>query len=208
MITLRKAKSSDCQFLASIVLMAEDTGYEITAYTKMFNMPNDELLPVFEKILNNEKEGHPLTYRSYIVALIDNVPAAAIAVYCEGEFGDSNHLTTGALMTGFDRKSMSAAFSFLKQHSELAFVKKNNSLQIDCVATLPDYRGKGLLKSLIEDAERIARIKNISELQIQVWKKNEQAIKAYEKLGFKITDERLSKSVVGNGKLIMTKIIY
>lgn len=207
MISVRRAQLADCHFLASVILIAEDTGFEITAYTKMFNKSNEELLPVFEKIINNETEGHPLTYRSYLIATANSIPAAALAVYSEGEHGDSNHLTTGALMTGFDRKSMVTAFSFLKDHTELGITKGINTLQIDCVATLPEYRGKGLLKELIKEAEKVAMQKKVSEMQIQVWKMNDNAIKAYQKLGFVIVDERLSKDDDKNGKILMVKKI-
>ncbi len=205
MIAVRKAQVVDCGFLANIILLAENTGFEVTAYTKMFSKTNDELLPVFEKMINNETQGHPLTYRSYIIATENDKPAAAIAIYKEGEFGDSNHLTTGALMTGFDRKSMVGAFGFLKRNSELGITKKLNSMQIDCVGTLPEFRGKGMLRHLIGEAETIAKENHISEMEIQVWKKNEGAINAYKKLGFIISEERLSLSEEGNGKVLMSK---
>lgn len=207
MITIRKAQQSDCTFLASIVLLAEDTGFEITSYTKMFNRSIEELLPIFEKIISNDTQGHPLTFRSYIIALEDGIRASAIALYKEGEFGDSNHLTTGALMTGFDRKSMSTAFGFLRKHSELGITKKAKSLQIDCVATLPEYRGKGMLRNLIAEAELVAKQNEVSELQILVWKKNEAAINAYKKLGFVIEEERASLLEPNNGKVLMIKKI-
>lgn len=207
MITIRKAQQSDCSFLASIILLAENTGNEITAYTKMFNKTNEELLPIFEKIINNETQGHPLAYKSFLIAAENGVPASAFAIYKEGEFGDSNHLTTGALMTGFDRKSMATAFGFLKNNSELGLTKKINTLQIDCVATLPEYRGKGMLRQLMHAAEQEAIMNQINELQIQVWKKNEGAINAYCKLGFKIEEEKLSHSEKENGKVLMIKNI-
>jgi len=207
MFTIRKAQESDCSFLANIILIAEDTGYEITAYTKMFNKSNEELQPIFEKIINNEIEGHPLTYKSYLIACENGNPVAALAVYLEGEFGDSNHLTTGALMNGFDRKSIISAFGFLKKHSELSITKKIKTLQVDCVATLPEHRGKGLLRLLLSEIEVIAKKRGVEEIQIQLWKKNENAMNAYKKLGFVFSEERLSLSEVNNGKVLLIKKI-
>lgn len=207
MITIRKAEVSDCNFIAKIILLAESTGFEITSYTKMFGKTNDELLPYFEKMINNETNGHPLTYKSYVIACVDNVPASAISVYKEGEYGDSNHLMTGALMTGFDRKSVAAAFGFLKIHSDISIQKKINTLQIDCVATLPEYRGKGILKRLLSETEKMAHNAQLNEIQIQVWKKNEGAVKVYEKSGYKIVTEMMSNTDSGNGKTLMVKKI-
>lgn len=207
MITIRNAEQSDCGFLANIILLAESTGFEITSYTKMFGKTNEELLPHFQKIINNDTNGHPLTYKSYLIACVDTIPVSAISVYKEGEFGDSNHLMTGALMTGFDRKSVAQAFGFLKNHHELSISKKINTLQIDCVATLPEFRGKGILKQLLLESEKIALEKNCEEIQIQVWKQNEGAVKVYEKLGYAIVREQLSHQDDGNGKIIMIKTL-
>lgn len=205
MIQIKRAKSEDIPFIAKIVLMAESTGYEITSYEKMFGQKAEDLIPIFEKILANKLSGFPLAVDSYLIAFSDDQPVAAISVYVEGENGDSNHLMTGALMSGFDRKSLGQAFAFLKNNHELSIPKKRGSLQIDCVATFPEFRGKGLLKELLKEAEKLAQEKNCSELQIQVWKKNENAVKAYEKLGFTVTEERLSNSDSTNGKILITK---
>lgn len=207
MINIRKATKEDIPFLAGIILLAESTGNEITSYTKMFGMTDEELQPMIEKSITNDMKGHPLTYHTYLVATVDGAPAAAISVYTEGEFGDSNHLMTGALMNGFDRKKIGPAFAFLKEHAYLNIPKTRNTLQIDCVATLPEFRGQGLLKQLVNEAERMAADAGIRELQIQVWKKNEGAVSAYGKLGYVTTAEQLSQEDKTNGKIVMTKTI-
>ncbi|MCD6017988.1 MAG: acetyltransferase, superfamily protein [Bacteroidetes bacterium] len=207
MITVRKAEKTDCHFLARIILLAESTGFEITSYTGMFGKTTEELVPSFEKMIDNDTDGHPLTYKSYLIACVDGIPASAISVYKEGEFGDSNHLMTGALMTGFDRKSVALAFGFLKNHGDITIQKTPGTLQIDCVATMPEYRGKGLLKELMKAAEQRGKELNTGEIQIQVWKKNEGAVAAYEKAGYKIVKEMMSAVDEGNGKILMIKNI-
>lgn len=207
MVTVRKATKDDCHFIAEIILLAESTGNEITSYTKMFGMSDEELMVTMEKMIANEIEGHPLTYRTYLIATIDNQPVAAISAYKESEAGDSNHLMTGVLMTGFDRKKVSAAFGFLKQNAYLSIPKGRGTMQIDCVATLPEHRRKGLLKLLIAEAEKEAAAKGVNEVQIQVWKKNTTAVKAYEKLGYQVVAEQLSNEDIENGKQLMTKKI-
>jgi ribosomal protein S18 acetylase RimI-like enzyme len=207
MISIRKAQQTDCRFIATIILLAESTGFEITSYSSMFDKTNETLLPIFEKIIDNETEGHPLTYKSYLIACVDDIPASAISVYNEGQFGDSTHLMTGALMTGFNRKDIALAFNFLKEHSEINIPKKNNTFQIDCVATLAEYRGLGLLKKLMNEAAKNAAELQVAEMQIQVWKKNQLATRIYEKYGYKICKETVSNTHIANGKILMTKII-
>lgn len=207
MIQIRKALAEDCKFLAEIILLAESTGFEITSYEKMFGMTKAEMLPVFETMMNNSTDGHPLTYHSWLIATVDGNPVSAISAYVEGTQGDSVHLMTGALMMGFDRKKIASAFSILKEHADITIQKTKHTMQIDCVATLPEHRGKGLLKQLIAAAEQIARDAGVKELEIQVWKKNETAVKVYEKSGFTVTQQKLSPFDTENGKLLMTKKI-
>ncbi len=208
MIAVRHATQADCSFLSEIILLAESTGFEIVSYSKMFSKTNEELSAIFSNIINNNTNGHPLAYQSFLIVCVNDIPAAAISLYKEGEYGDSNHLMTGALMTGFDRREIANAFSFLKMNSDINIPKKINSLQIDSVATLPAYRRKGFLTLLLAEAEKIACKSMVDELQIQVWKKNDIAVKSYEKYGYKVVSETSSKTNDGNGKVLMQKIIH
>jgi GNAT superfamily N-acetyltransferase len=49
---------------------------------------------------------------------------------------------------------------------------------------LPEYRGKGINKKIIEHLKNWASLQNIKELRLEVYYKNIPAIKAYEKIGF------------------------
>ncbi len=50
---------------------------------------------------------------------------------------------------------------------------------------IPEHRGKGINGSLIKKLLEWAHNKNILEIQLDVYAKNESAVKAYEKFGFK-----------------------
>lgn len=49
---------------------------------------------------------------------------------------------------------------------------------------LPQYRGKGINKMIINELKQWARIQGLTELRLQVYNDNEPAIKAYDKAGF------------------------
>jgi GNAT superfamily N-acetyltransferase len=49
---------------------------------------------------------------------------------------------------------------------------------------VPDHRGKGVNKMVMEELKRWAKEQNINELRLEVYVNNASAIKAYEKLGF------------------------
>ncbi len=200
-IQIKQALKKDCDFIAKIILFAESTGTETTTYQKMFDMDSKELLPIFAQIINNEKKGHSLTYTSYYIASINNKQVGAISAYIEGEHGSSNHLLTGALMSGFNREVLQESFRFLAKNRELHLEKTTGSLQIDSVATLANFSGKGVFSKLLKTAEEAYKKLGVSNSEIQVWKKNVLAIKTYEAKGYiqALESEKI------NGKIIMTK---
>ena len=50
---------------------------------------------------------------------------------------------------------------------------------------LPEHRGKGIAKKIIEKLKIWATSKNLTEMRLTVYDDNHQAIKAYEKAGMK-----------------------
>jgi RimJ/RimL family protein N-acetyltransferase len=55
---------------------------------------------------------------------------------------------------------------------------------IQSMFLLPDYRGKGLMKPLLDAVKEAATRDNVLELRLYVHKENQRAIKAYQREGF------------------------
>lgn len=60
-----------------------------------------------------------------------------------------------------------------KQHAHIGFIY-----------VVPDLRGRGISKVIIENLTAWARQQNINEVRLEVYFGNTPAIKAYEKMGF------------------------
>lgn len=204
---VREANADDAEFMAQVVLEAEATGSEITSYRKMFDLPKAQLIAAFSNGLKNSPPGHALSLHNFFIVEVNGKPAAGLSAYIEGSNGDSSHLTTAFLMQVIPRNILSAGFRLLRDNSEVSLAKTTNTLQIDCVATIPEYRGKGCLKLLLQSVLGQARQQHVKVAEIQVWMQNTSAIKAYEALGFVISREAKSDKFPGNGKLVMTKSI-
>ena len=58
------------------------------------------------------------------------------------------------------------------------------------VAVLPQFRGRGIAKKLIEHAESHAKEKGVKKLMLEVRASNIPAISLYEKLGFSVVGIR------------------
>jgi ribosomal protein S18 acetylase RimI-like enzyme len=62
------------------------------------------------------------------------------------------------------------------QHKKFAY--------IGFMYTMPEYRGKGINAMIIDALKNFAKSKGLTEMRLEVYFKNETAIKAYEKFGF------------------------
>jgi GNAT superfamily N-acetyltransferase len=62
------------------------------------------------------------------------------------------------------------------QHSAYAY--------LGFMYVLPAYRGRGINGKIIEDLRQWAALQGISEVRLEVYARNETAIRAYEKMGF------------------------
>ena len=65
------------------------------------------------------------------------------------------------------------------------FLQHTHHAYIGFIYVVPDLRGQGISKMVIEELRRWSREQNIHELRLRVYSDNTSAIKAYEKIGFK-----------------------
>jgi GNAT superfamily N-acetyltransferase len=74
------------------------------------------------------------------------------------------------------------------------YLKHQTNAYLGFMFVHPDYRGKGINGNIIEALKQFALSQGITEMRLEVYCKNESAIKAYEKIGFikHITEMRMS----------------
>jgi GNAT superfamily N-acetyltransferase len=64
------------------------------------------------------------------------------------------------------------------------YLKHQYHAYLGFMYVLPEYRGKGVNKRIIESLKNWAYLQNVKELRLDVYFNNIPAIKAYEKIGF------------------------
>ncbi len=65
------------------------------------------------------------------------------------------------------------------------YFKHSHYAYLGFMFTLPEYRGQGINRKIIENLNFWAKSKNVNEVRLQVYDENDSAIRAYEKAGFK-----------------------
>ena len=89
----------------------------------------------------------------------------------------------------------------------MVLLKRTTStgLRIYSVAVSPDYRGKGLARLLLDEAEKRARLNQKQYLTLEVSEINHQAIGLYRHSGFEVLGERPAYYKDGSKALLMRK---
>jgi ribosomal protein S18 acetylase RimI-like enzyme len=64
------------------------------------------------------------------------------------------------------------------------YLKHQKHAYLGFMYVVPEYRGKGINKKIIEALQQWSAVQNVTEFRLEVYHDNLPAIKAYEKIGF------------------------
>ena len=73
---------------------------------------------------------------------------------------------------------------YARIESSKPFLKHEKHAYLGFMYVLPEYRGKGLNKRIMDALKNWVASQNINEFRLEVYYDNVSAIKAYEKIGF------------------------
>jgi len=192
--TLRivEATPQHAPFLAWVTLTAFRSQLERGFWD--FMLDGDEAYKLrYLEALTTTEQLHWVHYSAFIVAEVDGRPASALCGYIDEELGgptlraagiEANQATgrtEAEASAGFDRAK--SIMNVLPEHPPGAWIVEN-------VATLPDYRRKGLVDRLMEEILERGRKRGATVADISVFIGNDPAQRAYEKCGFRAVAEK------------------
>jgi len=127
-----------------------------------------DIIPVMEINLRTLPE-HYSDY--FYESLLEELPEAFVVAEISGK------------IVGYIMCKMEHGFSNFKK---LGFVKKGHVVSI---AVMNEHRSKGLGSALVNESIKGVKIRQCSELYLEVRCSNNDAVRLYEKLGFSITQK-------------------
>lgn len=116
----------------------------------------------FERTFDPTVKPDPITY--YDLKMMLTAPHIEVAVA---------EINNKIIASGYARIDKSKPFLKHENHAYLGFMY-----------VLPEHRGKGINKQIIDHLKNWAASQNIKEFRLEVYYDNDSAIKAYEKVGF------------------------
>jgi ribosomal protein S18 acetylase RimI-like enzyme len=192
---IRRATRDDAGFLAWVML-ASSRSHVSRGIWDLIIGGDDAVCLDYLKRLALADPPSLCHYESFLVAEMDGRPAAALSVSKPADGGwrkvseamanVQRELEWTEADVAASRQRMAPAWAcFLPEAGEDWF--------IEFVATLPEYRRRGLVDALMREAIQQGVARGSKLAQITILQGNDAAQAAYEKWGFKVHDQRGSE---------------
>ena len=94
-----------------------------------------------------------------------------------------------------DDKIIGFLWGILRDAPDTAFHTPRRFLIVDMIGVSEVYRGKGVGRALMDEAEKWAKAQGITQSELSVWDFNEGARAMYGKMGYERIHQRLWKSL-------------
>ncbi|NNL66450.1 MAG: GNAT family N-acetyltransferase [Myxococcales bacterium] len=214
--TVRAAGEADVPFLIEAIIEAEKSGTDLIPYCRIFSLGEPELRELLASILEEDFEGQELCISGFRIAEVDGEPAGAACAWIEGAEGLPSTLVKANLLQHFlDADRLAAAKPHFERLGQLTLPRAAGAIQLESIYVRPAFRGRGITSRILtEHLEKLrAKAPDCERAQIILVKGNGNAQRAYEKLGFRITQERhaddpeLASIVPGDTKILMEKTL-
>lgn len=191
-LTFRQARRDDAAFLGKVMLLAS-RGHLKRGVWDLIIGGNDEYCLDYLRRLALEKPVSLCHYSSFIVAECDGHPAAALCGFDPRDGGWPVVMQNSACVA--QQLGWTVA-DFRKSAERAAPVwpcvpgEAEGARIIESVATLPEFRRRGLAEALLEKILQDGRRRANRLAQITILIDNYPAQAAYEKVGFRFFDEK------------------
>lgn len=128
-----------------------------------------------------------LHFSHYEVAEVDGRVAASIGAFGQADSGNLQ-LIAALKETGWTDREITAMISAVRGYTRVEPSIPRDAWMIENAATLPEYRGRGLISELLDRAIERGRARGFAKAQLACHIGNDAALRVYEKAGFEITE--------------------
>ena len=189
---IRKATEADSPFIAWVELAAARSHLTRGFFDVSLATPEGQTLGIIEKICVSEVISFS-HWSGFLVAEVDGTPAAGLSGYDPAERGTETFITAvqdGLARSGWADPEIEQAFERLMPFTTCSMETPPDCWVVEWVATRAEFRGRGLVHSLLEEILEEGRRRGFGQAQISLLLENHAAQRAYESAGFKAEEEK------------------
>lgn len=188
---INAASPENSTAISRLIYIAGQGHLEPSIYDLIFTGPpgpTPERLGQMERLLNAEARSW-FHHSFYDVAEVDGRVAASLCAFSKEE-GRARWLVAALREIGWDDADLVAMGERLQPVIRVEPRIPAGAWVIENVAAFPEFRRRGLVNALLERAIEKGRTRGHDHFQIGCVIGNETARAAYEKTGFRVTDEK------------------
>lgn len=187
--TIRRATLEDIPFIIEVIIEAEKSGTDKLGLSTLFDLSEEEVKTCLYSMLEEEISGCEFSIDSFFIAENNQEKIGAVGGWIEGNNDDKlpSAILKANLMSFYVPKENLLK---IKEKSDIIsgiqIERQEGSYQLEYVYLKPEYRGNGIINSLIE--EHVRQAESCKNMFVQVFANNIKAIHSYEKVGFIISN--------------------
>jgi ribosomal protein S18 acetylase RimI-like enzyme len=192
---LRRAAETDAAFLATVILLATRANLGKDWFDVLLADHQHERLPFIERLTRTAARSWWHYSRFWIAGLRDK-PAAALSCFRAGDgYAPSGEaFAEAAAAMGWDGEKQGQMWQRGGYIFSCSMSGGDELWTLENLATLPEYRGRGHARALIEQAMDEGRRAGCGRMQVTTLIGNAGAIHAYESVGFELVEEKRSEA--------------
>jgi translation initiation factor 4G len=188
------ASPEHAQFLARVILIAHRSHLERGLWDFLVGGSEADCLRFLEA-LTTTSQPHWAHYSTFIVAEVDGLPVSALGGYFEAELGTETAFIISAVreasgVVGRIEEDVIAGWQRAGSIAHVAPEHVPEAWVIENVATLPEFRRRGLVDRLLAEILDKGRRRGATTADVGVLIGNDPAQRAYEKAGFAVIGEK------------------
>ncbi len=191
-VEIRRAEAKDAAFIAWVELAASRSHRPIGFLDLAFPGDEKQRLTLIERLCRSEVFSI-CHWSGFFVAEVDGEPAAALSGYEPTKRGSDTFAAAmfeGLGGAGWSREDVAAVFGRMAPFLECVSDPADDRWVVEWVATRPEFRGRGLVHTLLRSILEEGRSRGYRHSQISVLIDNHPAQHAYESAGFVVEREK------------------
>ncbi|MGA7872864.1 MAG: GNAT family N-acetyltransferase [Candidatus Binatus sp.] len=189
---VRRGRADDAEFLARVMMLASRGHLRRGVWDLIAGGSENDCLDYLRRLALTE----PVSlchYSSFIVAEHDGCPAAALCGFDPRAGGWqllAEAMKSVQRQKGWTRADEKASAERTAPVWQCTFDALEGAWVVESVATMPEFRRRGLADSLMAEILDIGRARGHRIAQLTLLIGNVAAQRAYEKAGFSVTEEK------------------
>jgi len=193
-VTVVDARKEHAPFIARVILTAHRSHLERCLWDFLVGGTEAECLRFLEALATTSQP-HWAHLSTFIVAEVEGRPASALSGYFEGELGTGTPSLREAIAEASQavgRTDEENAAGWQRAGSIIYVAPEHvpEAWVVENVATLPEFRRRGLVDRLLAEMQDRGRDRGATFADVGVLIGNDPAQRAYEKAGFEVIAEK------------------